>query len=603
MKRIVLLCVVLITFGGLVGALPPMSEQIQQKAAAAKEAAARNQQALRTYSWITKTALTEPPAPKKQRGLKGKMVAKKTAEMKQKLEASAALVQSYVPPAPEKLQAAIAAGKVSISPGADTNTIRFTDYEKAGDSMTLALDSKAKSLRQVTVDTWLDKPENKVALQVSFQTLPDGTNYAASTVLSIPKDKLEVRIENSNYQKVAAPSAGAGSQAQQAPFGTQSPTPSAQASAQQSQPPPGGQQIPPEQLDKLLAPIALYPDALIGQILNCSLSPFQVSALSDWLSANSNLKGSEVQEAAQKDGFDPSFVALAVFPQVVNMMAQQLDWMKQLGQAFRSDRKGVFDSIQYLRKQAQEVGNLVSTPQQEVQTVTTDSGQQVIVIQPANPQVIYVPQYNPQVVYVSPPPQPAPATTTVVVQESSGSNEAAAALIGFTAGVIIGAAASDNYYYGPYSWRGGAGMYNEAREDYYDHRENMAEDRYDHRENMSEDRYDNRENTTENRQQNTSERQGNRDENVNQRQTTQGQNQASREGTRSENQSSRSSAQSSRQESASSRSSSYSSRGYGESGGSSRSSAFSGYGSGSREQAASSRGQSSRSSSQRSRRR
>ena len=122
--------------------------------------------------------------------------------MKKELEASAALVQQYVPPSPDKIQAVLAAGKVTISPGAGAAALRFADYAKAGDSLTLTMDTEAKSLRQITVDTWLDKPENKVTLQVSFQSLPDGTNYAASTVLSILKDKLEVEIDNSNYQKV-----------------------------------------------------------------------------------------------------------------------------------------------------------------------------------------------------------------------------------------------------------------------------------------------------------------------------------------------------------------------------------------------------------------
>jgi hypothetical protein len=222
-------CGILLLFGGL--ALAAQSPDLQQKAAAAKEAAARNQQALRSYSWIAKTELSlkgevkntkiescqygpdgkvhktelsEPPAPKeKKRGLKGKVIAKKTGEMKKELEDSAALVHSYIPPAAEKIQAAIAAGKVTITPGGGAAAVRFADYQKAGDSLTLTLDSESKSIRQIAVDTWLDKPDEKVTLAVSFQSLPDGTNYAAETKLSIPGDKIEVRIENSNYQKLA----------------------------------------------------------------------------------------------------------------------------------------------------------------------------------------------------------------------------------------------------------------------------------------------------------------------------------------------------------------------------------------------------------------
>src|SRR6185503_1827610 len=122
-------------------------------------------------------------------------------------------------------------------------------------------------------------------------------------------------------------------------------------------------------------------------------------------------------------------------------MASQLDAMTRLGQAFTADRTSVFASIQRLRKQAHDAGTLKTTPQQEVETQTTSSGQQVIIIEPANPQVVYVPQYNPQTVYVQP-------TTTVVVQDNSA-DAAVAGMIGFTAGIAIGAAANNNYYYGP----------------------------------------------------------------------------------------------------------------------------------------------------------
>lgn len=229
MRPIGVLCVALIGFGSI--ALALQSPDLQQKAAAAKEAAAQNQQALRSYSWITKTELSlkgevkntkiescrygpdgqvqkteltePPPPPQRQRGLRGAIVAHKTAEMKEELEASAALVQSYVPPTPEKLQAVIAAGGVTLTPAAGTAAIRFADYVKTGDSLTLTLDSGDKTLQRIAVDTWLDEPDKKVTLAVSFQTLPDGTNYAAQTVMSIPGENIEVRIENSNYQKIA----------------------------------------------------------------------------------------------------------------------------------------------------------------------------------------------------------------------------------------------------------------------------------------------------------------------------------------------------------------------------------------------------------------
>lgn len=278
----------------------------------------------------------------------------------------------------------------------------------------------------------------------------------------------------------------------------------------------GAPALTPAQVDQLTAPIALYPDQLLFQILLCSTSPFQVSQLNDWLKKNPNLTGSVLQEAAQKQGFDPSYVALAGFPQVVSMMGEKLDWTRQLGQAFTSDRQGVFDSVQRLRAQAQQAGNLKSNEQQVVETQTTESGQQVIVVQPANPQIIYVPQYNPQVVYV----QPAP--TTVVVVHEDHSSTAATAAVAFTVGVIVGSA-SNPYYWGPYpyGWYGGAGYwYARAWDDYYDHREDMARDWYEHRENMAgerterqENRQENRTDRTETHQENRTERQGQRQEN------------------------------------------------------------------------------------------
>jgi hypothetical protein len=164
-------------------------------------------------------------------------------------------------------------------------------------------------------------------------------------------------------------------------------------------------------------------------------------------------------------------------------MAEAPDWTTELGKAFAADKSAVFASIQRLRAQAEKSGALKDTAQQVVETKTTTSGQQVIVIEPANPQVVYVPTYNPQVVYTQ------PATTTVVVQKDDDDDEKAlAALIGFGAGIAIGAAIDNDYYYGPYGWRGGAYMYNDAWDDWYDHREDAREDWIDHRENLAEER-------------------------------------------------------------------------------------------------------------------
>ena len=289
------------------------------------------------------------------------------------------------------------------------------------------------------------------------------------------------------------------------------------AATQQAQQAPAEPKLTPAEVDQLTAPIALYPDQLLVQILMCSTSPFQVRALNDWMQKNPNLKGSALTDATQKEGFDPSYVALAMFPPVVQMMAEQSEWTKKLGEAFQSDRKAVLESAQRLRSQAMAAGNLKTTAQQEVTTQTTPDGTQVIVIQPANPQVIYVPQYNPQVVYTQ------PATQTIVVHEDDG-NEAAAAVIGFTAGVIVGAWADPYWGWGPY-YGGGGYWYHEAWDDWYDHREDMWEDWQ-----------ENRTDRTESRQENRTERQDNRQQNRDDRQTDRDQRQTDRQGQRDQRQ-------------------------------------------------------------------
>ena len=109
----------------------------------------------------------------------------------------------------------------------------------------------------------------------------------------------------------------------------------------------------PEDLDRLLAPIALYPDALLAQMLLCAANPGKIGALSEWLRSHETVKGTDLQDAAKASGFGPSFVALAVFPEVVDSMAGQMEWTAAVGQAFEADRSAVFASIQRLRAKAQ----------------------------------------------------------------------------------------------------------------------------------------------------------------------------------------------------------------------------------------------------------
>jgi hypothetical protein len=350
--------------------------------------------------------------------------------------------------------------------------------------------------------------------------------------------------------------------------------------------------LKPDELDRLLAPVALYPDALLAQMLLCAGNPGKVGALSEWMASQGTLKGSELQDAAAKSGFESSFVALVLFPDIVNMMAGQMDWTTRVGQAFAADRSAVFASIQRLRAKAKTTGNLKSTPQQDVETKTTSSGEQVIVIEPANPQVVYVPQYNAQTVYTQ------PTSTTVVVQEDDDDDAAVAAgVIGFTAGIALGAAIDNDYYYGPYGWYGGGYMYNDAWDDYYDAREDAREDWTDHREDMYEDRSDRREEIADERGERAGTTQEQRTERQQNRQENRPESQAQREQRRTE-------AQSKAQEARSSGASvSQQSRGYSQSGSQTStrqrsgtsSDAFSGYSSGKSTRSASSRGQSSRS--------
>ena len=388
-----------------------------------------------------------------------------------------------------------------------------------------------------------------------------------------------------------------------------SPREQAPAGAKTAQAPAGAKAgpYPTGTLDQMLAPIALYPDQLLAQILMSASDPGKVAELDKWLKTHPNLKGSQLQDAAVKAGFEPSFVALALFPQVVAKMAEQIAWTTLLGQAFTSDRSAVFDSIQKLRTQARNVGTLKTNAQQEVETKKTSTGQEVIVIEPANPQIVYVPQYNTEVVYTQP-----PSNTTVVVQEDDDDAEMAiaAGLIGFTAGVVIGASMNNNYYYGPYGWGGAAYMYNDAWDDYYDYREDAREDWMDHREDLVEersDRLEDRNDQRSDRRESTSDRretaQGQRTERQQTRQENRPETQAQRSqrSTQAQGASAQTATAQTQRES---RTGSTEARGYGDgsrsqavSQRSASSDAFSGYSSGASQRSASARGQQSRSSS------
>lgn len=215
----------------LIAGASPTAQDLQQKLAAARQAAATNQQALRSYSWLEKTELSlkgevkntrvdmcrygpdgkvqktpvvAPPPPEPKRGLKGRVIAKKTEEMKEELESAVQLIQQYVPPSPDLMQVVMNSGTASISQaGPGAAALKFPGYVKGGDALTLTFDSTVKALRQIDVSTWLDKPDNPVLLKVTMESLPDGTSHPGIVTLSIPDSQLEVRITKSNYQKIA----------------------------------------------------------------------------------------------------------------------------------------------------------------------------------------------------------------------------------------------------------------------------------------------------------------------------------------------------------------------------------------------------------------
>jgi len=368
-------------------------------------------------------------------------------------------------------------------------------------------------------------------------------------------------------------------------------------SPQKTQPPAATPAPAADVLDRLLAPIALYPDALLAPILLCAANPGKVGALSEWLRSHESLKGTQLQDAAKAAGFDESFTAIALFPQIVNMMAEQTDWTAKVGTAFASDRPAVFASIQRLRTKARDAGKLKSTSQQNVETRATASGQQVIVIEPANPQVVYVPQYNPQTVYTT-----APTSSTVVIKEDNDAGTAVAAgLIGFTAGIALGAAMDNDYYYGPYGMRGGFAMYDDAWDDWYDAREDARDDWQDHREDLADERGDRAQTAQEQRTDRTESRQENRPESQAQRQENRPESQAQRQERRTEAQgaSQTKAAGASQEARGYSRSTEQKTRERSGTG----SDAFSGYSSGRSTRAASERGQRSKGSSRGGRRR
>ncbi len=169
-----------------------------------------------------------------------------------------------------------------------------------------------------------------------------------------------------------------------------------QAPAQSAQGPQYAQQTP-DQLQQLVAPIALYPDSLVSQILAASTFPEQVVEADRWVQSHPDLKGDALAQAVDQQPWDPSVKALTGFPSVLGNMDKNISWTSSLGDAYYNQEQDVMDAVQVMRQRAEQAGNLKDTPQQ---TVTTQGS--TIVIQPATPDVVYVPAYNPWSVYGGP---------------------------------------------------------------------------------------------------------------------------------------------------------------------------------------------------------
>jgi hypothetical protein len=225
--------------------------------------------------------------------------------------------------------------------------------------------------------------------------------------------------------------------------------------------------LAPEALEELLAPIALYPDPILSQVLIASTNPQEVLDAGNWLLQNQGLTGNALDTAAAQIGFTPPVRALLQFPETVDMMCMELDWTTELGQAFVADQQGVLDAVQRLRRQAQDVGNLKSSPQMKVENQVQD-GKEVVVLAPPNPDVVYVPQYDPVAVYAPAPATavaPAATTTTTTTTEKSGYSTGAlvtTGLLSFGAGMLVNELFDDDddhhhkndYYYPNYGYGG-----------------------------------------------------------------------------------------------------------------------------------------------------
>jgi hypothetical protein len=219
-----------------------------------------------------------------------------------------------------------------------------------------------------------------------------------------------------------------------------------------------GSKVSADQLDSLVAPIALYPDPLLAQTLAAATYPLEIIQLQQWLENNNSLKDKALADAVAKQPWDPSVQALAALPDVVKRLANDIQWTADLGNAFLAQQGDVMDAVQRMRKKAQDKGNLKSNEQQKVETQVIES-KSVIVVEQANPQVVYVPSYDPVVVYG------APIYPYPPIYYPPPGYYAAGIAISFGVGVMMGA-----FWSGGWGWGCGWGGHNNV---YVNHNNNF----------------------------------------------------------------------------------------------------------------------------------
>jgi len=223
-----------------------------------------------------------------------------------------------------------------------------------------------------------------------------------------------------------------------------------------------------EEIEQLVAPIALYPDSLVAQILMASTYPLEVVSAARWVKANPSVKDKALEDAMQQQPWDPSVKSLTAFPQVLAMMNEKLEMTQALGDAFLAQQKDVLDAIQRLRGRAEQAGNLKSSQEQTVTTVK-EGGETVIKIEPANPQVVYVPTYQPAVYG----PWPYPAYPPYYYYPPGYTP--GAMLFSFAVGVAVG-----NALWGNCNWGGGSVYVNQSTYNNYN-RTNIKNGDWQHR--------------------------------------------------------------------------------------------------------------------------